>query len=382
MRALHFGAGKIGRGFIGAVLSKAGYDVCFADVDKRTVDLINARGGYDVHLMDEASYVEHVAGVSAVDSTTGECLERLAEADIVTTAVSMGVLPLIAPTIATGMELRRKCGNTNPLVVICCENGIRATSQLKKMVYAKLDGNTLEWADSHIAFADSGVDRIVPLIKCDSPLDVAVERFFEWNVDASQARGLIPGIEGMNLCDNLSAHIERKLYTVNTGHCSTAFLGNLKGYTYIGEALDDIQVHDTVVKVLEQSGAALVSKFGLDPEEQARYASTVIRRFRNPYLRDLVSRVAHDPRRKLGPTLYFSYPISMAICQGLEYDWIAHAAGAGLNVRIEGDCQCGEIREMIATMGLDNAIRKITGLKDSDAIGSISKAYRHFASEA
>ena len=40
--AIQFGAGNIGRGFIGAVLSKSGYQVVFADVNKEIVDRINA----------------------------------------------------------------------------------------------------------------------------------------------------------------------------------------------------------------------------------------------------------------------------------------------------------------------------------------------------
>lgn len=378
MDSIHFGAGKIGRGFIGAVLSKAGYKVCFADVNKGLVDLINTEGHYDVHVMDETSYVETITGVSAVDSTTPECIERFVGTDLVTTAVSMKVLPLIAPTVAEGLKRRCEAGVREPLNIICCENGIRATSQLKAFVYEHLDNAMKTWADEHIAFCDSGVDRIVPPISFEAPLDVAVEQFFEWNVDSTQVKGGLPAIEGLHLTDDLPAHIERKLFTVNTGHCSTAFLGNLKGYTYISEALADPEILGRVREVLAQSGAALISKFGFDPATHHDYSETVLRRFRNPYLKDLVSRVGHDPRRKLGPTLYFSYPISMALSQGLPYDKIALAAGAGLNVDIEGDPQCSEIRDLIASEGLEGAIVSITGQTAPEVIAAISEAYRQF----
>ena len=47
---LQFGAGNIGRGFIGAVLSEAGYHVVFADVNMEVIDRINKDGAYTVHI--------------------------------------------------------------------------------------------------------------------------------------------------------------------------------------------------------------------------------------------------------------------------------------------------------------------------------------------
>lgn len=378
MQALHFGAGKIGRGFIGAVLSKAGYKVCFADVNQDVIDLINRKGAYTVHILDTESYDETVSGVCAVNSHSDEALEKIAEADLVTTAVSMKILPLLAPVIAKGLERRRSLGNATPLNIIACENGIRASSQLKGFVYEHMSLDMRAWSDANIAFADSGVDRIVPPISFSEPLDVAVERFFEWNVDSTAVKGMLPKVDGMHLTDDLSAHIERKLFTVNTGHCSTAFLGNLKGYTYIYEALGDPQIQAVVRNVLARSGDALCAKFGMDRSEHQKYIDTVLGRFLNPHLKDLVSRVGHDPRRKLGPTLYFSYPISMALQQGLPYEDIAFAAGAGLNVDIEGDPQCAEIRELIESRGLSNAITEITGQSDQSVVKCIADAYEHF----
>jgi len=43
-QAIQFGAGNIGRGFIGALLSRSGYHVVFADVDNQMVDTINNTG--------------------------------------------------------------------------------------------------------------------------------------------------------------------------------------------------------------------------------------------------------------------------------------------------------------------------------------------------
>lgn len=70
-RAIHFGAGKIGRGFIGALLSQAGYEVCFAEADSQLVDEINRRRGYTVHVTDEICVELRISGCRPCGRTAG-----------------------------------------------------------------------------------------------------------------------------------------------------------------------------------------------------------------------------------------------------------------------------------------------------------------------
>ena len=133
-KAIQFGAGNIGRGFIGAVLEKAGYHVVFADVNEQIVDRINRDKGYTVQIMDTVCEEVRITDISAVDSRSPELAQQIAEAEIVTTAVGLTILPRIAGAIAAGIEARREQGVEQPLNVIACENGVRATSQLKAAV--------------------------------------------------------------------------------------------------------------------------------------------------------------------------------------------------------------------------------------------------------
>ena len=340
-RAIHFGAGKIGRGFIGALLSQAGYEVCFAEADPQLVDEINRRRGYTVHVTDEICAELRIAGVSAVRADSGEAVRRLVDADLVTTAVGLGVLPRVAPVIAAGLRARKAAGVAAPLNVVACENGVRATSRLKASVYEALDAPTAAWAERTVGFADCSVDRIVPPVAFPEPLDVAAEAFHEWNVERSAWVGEPPQLSGMHLTDELEAHIERKLFTLNTGHCATAYLGHLKGYVTIAEALADERI------------------FGL-----VRGA-----------VRDTVARVGHDPARKLSAPLYFSYPITLAAGYGLAVDKLALAAAAALHFDDPADGQCAEIRETIARIGLPAAVRRITGIDDDRLVAALVDAY-------
>lgn len=181
-RAIQFGAGNIGRGFIGAVLSEAGYHVVFADVNMEVIDRINKDGAYTVHIMDVESRDVRIANISGVDSGSEAVIGEIVRAEIITTAVGLRILPFIAPAIAKGIVARRAAGVGEPLNVVACENGIRATSQLKEEVYKHLSADEAAWCDAHVGFADCSVDRIVPPVRSENPIDVVVENFYEWNV--------------------------------------------------------------------------------------------------------------------------------------------------------------------------------------------------------
>ena len=51
-RAVHFGAGSIGRGFIGERLHASGYEVVFADVNEDLINMINEEQGYELQLIN------------------------------------------------------------------------------------------------------------------------------------------------------------------------------------------------------------------------------------------------------------------------------------------------------------------------------------------
>ncbi|MXG37932.1 mannitol-1-phosphate 5-dehydrogenase, partial [Escherichia coli] len=107
MNALHFGAGNIGRGFIGKLLADAGIALTFADVNQVVLDALNARHSYQVHVVGENEQVDTVSGVNAVSSIGDEVIDLIARVDLITTAVGPVVLERIAPAIAQGLAKRK-----------------------------------------------------------------------------------------------------------------------------------------------------------------------------------------------------------------------------------------------------------------------------------
>ena len=378
MKALHIGAGKIGRGFIGAELVKSNYELTFADVNTELVSALNAQKSYTLHIMERDGWREEISNIYAVEIGSEEFFERFTEADIITTAVSMTALPKLAPTIATALQRRYLNNCKSTLNIICCENGVRATSQLKSCVIQLLDTQTAQWCDEMVGFADCAVDRIVPIATFDNTLDVGVERYCEWSIDRGQIVGKQPSIACAKFTDNLEAAVERKLYTVNTAHCATAYLGAIKGYKFIHQAITDTAIRECVEQIVAESSAALCAKFGFDTTAQQHYAQSVLRRFENPLLGDTVARVARDPMRKLSPALYFAYPVTLALKYSLSTDALATAVAAAMHYRSEDDIQSQQLASIVAQRGLAKSIQMVTGIVDRAFLRCVEQKYSDF----
>lgn len=377
MKAIQFGAGNIGRGFIGAVLSQAGYRLVFADVVADLLDQINTRKQYTVHVTDTQSRDILISGISAVHSGSDEAVAEIAGADIITTAVGLRILKFVAPAIAKGLAARMAAGEEKPLNIIACENGLKATSQLRELTFALLDPEVAAWAEMHVGWPDAAVDRIVPPVRCEIPLDVAVEEYFEWDVERSAFVGAIPAIAGMTPVDNLEAYVERKLFTLNTGHATAAYIGKMKGLGTIGESIADPAVYPVVRAVMQQSGEGLVKKFGFDHAAHFAYIEKILKRFSNPYLKDDVDRVGREPLRKLAPNDRLILPMLTARGFGLPYDKILLAIGAALHFDNPADPQSVEMRAAIAAEGVAATVVKYTGLSAGDpVVAEIEAAYK------
>ena len=162
-----------------------------------------------------------------------------------------------------------------------------------------LDAAGQAYCEQYVGFPDCSVDRIVPPVKSENPIDVVVERFFEWNVERAAFNGAVPEIPGMNPADNLIAYIERKLFTLNTGHAITAYLGRMKGYMTICQSISDEQIH-AVVSRHARERAGLVARYGFDRDAHFALYRQDHRPLTNPYLcDDVIPRAGREPLRKL-----------------------------------------------------------------------------------
>ncbi|MDQ0871273.1 mannitol-1-phosphate 5-dehydrogenase [Arthrobacter sp. V1I9] len=362
MKAVHFGAGNIGRGFVGLLLHNAGYEVVFADVAEELINQLATADSYAVHEVGENPAVRTVNNFRALNSNTQEeeLIAEIATADIVTTAVGPHILKFVAPAIARGIVARGT--GLAPLQVMACENAINATDILAKEV-ASQPGATAGVLDGKAVFANTAVDRIVPNQEAGQGLDVTVETFYEWVIDRTAFAGAAPEIPGATFVDELSPYIERKLFTVNTGHASAAYFGYEAGLEKISDAMADQDVAEDVRAVLEETKQLLVAKHGFSNDEQEAYVQKILVRFSNPYLPDTVNRVGRAPLRKLSRHERFIGPAAELAERGVVPEALLGAIAGALRFTDPADAEATELAGILASSSPEEATARITGLE-------------------
>ncbi|MCL6633988.1 MAG: mannitol-1-phosphate 5-dehydrogenase [Alicyclobacillus herbarius] len=384
MKAVHFGAGNIGRGFIGQLLHQSGYDLVFADVAEGLVEEINRRGRYRVCIVGDTLQTEWVDGVRAVRLNSGECVDDVVMADIITTAVGVGNLSAVADVLAEAIRRRAAAGHVNVQNVLACENALYATQQLKEAVFAKLNDSLRQFAETYIGFANVAVDRIAPNHRPDTntePLDAYVEPFFEWDIERSALRGNLR-IQGAHLVDELGPYLERKLFLLNGAHAILAYVG----YLYGCRTIDEAAAHPAAAAVAQGAQAEVIAAMArkhaatFSANDLITYADKAFVRFRNPYLGDETVRVGRDPIRKLGPNDRLVAPLQLCQRYDLPFDHMVTGIAAGYRFDYPGDPEAEQLQKMIREQGLAATIRVVSGIEDSRVSSRIASAYEVFSS--
>lgn len=377
LKAIHFGAGNIGRGFIGEILSKNSFEICFVDINKTIIDELNNKKEYFIEIADENQETIKVENVYGINSSINSqsVIDAIAKADIITTAIGPNVLPYIAEMVAEGIKKRELDNNTTKLDIIACENMIGGSQFLYSKVLEYLDEADLEFVRSTVGFPNAAVDRIVPIQHHTDPLRVSVEPFCEWVIDASALKNKEIQLDGVEYVLDLQPYIERKLFSVNTGHATVAYLGANKGYKTISDAILDVEVLNQLKSVLNETGNLLVEKWGFDKNNHEEYIHKIITRFQNPYISDEIYRVARTPIRKLGYDERFIRPTRELKERGLSYKYLINTISKVLHYSDANDEQSIELQEMIQTRKIEDVIKDVTGLKDDSLITQIKLSY-------
>ncbi|MCL1854739.1 MAG: mannitol-1-phosphate 5-dehydrogenase [Clostridia bacterium] len=366
-KAVLMGAGQIGRGFIGQILSNAGYEIVFLDVDRRLVEAINRYGQYKVIVMgaEEQTYI--VEGIRAYTPDDPRAVDELADAELLTTAVGPDVLTRTAPLIAAGIIRRFEAGCSLPLTVIACENMEFGSFQLESSVHGLLNQKQLAYCGQYIGFPDAEVSRMVMPIEDDNPLTVKVEQYVEWVVDSSKVKSGLGQISGLKLSPKPDAYVKRKIFTL-TGHAMLGYLGYQANYTYIYQAAFDDHIFETVFGALVECGKGWCMEYGMSPEDFHQYIALMLRRFSDVRMKDPCIRVCRQPLRKLSANERFISPARAAIKHGIRPWHIVQGIQAAIAYDCPEDEQASALQEMLRKGGKALVLEKVCGLTKDDML--------------
>lgn len=363
-KAVHFGAGNIGRGFVGVILNEAGYELVFSDVAAPLIDALNTEESYTVHEVGadpKDITITNFRGINSAENPDA-LAEEIATADVVTTAVGPTVLKFVAVNIAQGLQKRAELGTPGKVAVMACENAINATDGLAEEVRKHYAA-----ADEQAIFANTAVDRIVPNQAPGQGLDVTVENYYEWAVETGPFGDDVPAINGATWVADLAPYITRKLFTVNTGHATLAYFGAQAGISKISDALANDEIRAKVEATLAETKDLIVRRFGFEPEVQQAYIEKILSRFANKDLPDTTDRVGRSPLRKISRNERFIGPAADLAELGRPTDALLATVAALLEFDVAADPEAVSLQQTLAELkagesDLDTVTAQLTGL--------------------
>ncbi|MBE7061646.1 MAG: mannitol dehydrogenase [Clostridiales bacterium] len=357
-----YGAGNIGRGFIGQLFSGAGYSVGFVDINKEVIGRLNQDKEYPVDVVSNSGMEEIIVkNAYGIDGTDIELVsEEIACADIMATAIGVNVLKFIAKPIALGLKKRFERG-AKPFNIIICENLIGADQFLKGLIKEQLP-EYADKIDSEIGFVEASIGRMVPVLpeekKQGNPLRVYVEPYNILPVDKDAFKGEIPDMEKLYPFAPFNLFIQRKLFMHNMSHATCAYLGYLRDYEYIYEAIADFDIKYVAYRALTQSALAVSKENGVEIDSLLAHAENLLYRFTNKALADTVARVGKDTKRKLSSNDRLIGAINLCDKHNLSCEYLCIGVAAGMAFDPEGDDSSKEICAFAKENGAKDTLKK------------------------
>jgi mannitol-1-phosphate 5-dehydrogenase len=358
MKAVIFGPGRIGCGFVGQLLRDSGYDVVFVGRGA-VIEHLARVGRYVVRLTDGRCTDEvQVRGVRALSTSQEDAVAaEIASADLVAVSVGPQNLTAVAPLLAAGLSRR-----TSPVNVIAFENCNDPAGCLKEAIFRIAPA----LRDAGHGFSGAIVSRIVarrigdpaasePLVFLGDPPESFI-------VHGPSLHGPLPRIAGLRAVDDYGAWLMKKLYTFSAGHAAAAYLGALKGYRYVHTAVRDPEIRKAVRAAMEEGRRGLARRYGDELAGDRRELEAILKRFENAALDDPVMRVGRDPLRKLGREDRLVGAARLAAEAGVQPRRLALVAAAAMCFGCAADSSFG-------TCGPEATLRTVSGLDPHKGLG-------------
>ena len=346
MRHLHLGLGRFHRAHQALYLQNAGVPItAFSMRSPTEAEALRANNhryevailgngsseSIEVSAIDEALFIKEseqrflqlmasaeVRHLTLTVTEKGYCCDSDGQLDTSRADLQSSVLGWLVRGIEKRQQLHRE-----PLHLLSCDNLSGNGRLLQRLCRAWGERFGHNYDEALLRFPNTMVDRIVP--SGASPLLIETEAFHQWVIEDDFLGGR-PRWEqpGLHFAAQVEPFEHLKLRLLNASHSLLAYYGQLRGHTYVHQAIVDPEIRRLVEKLyFEEVGPQLEIPSALTLEG---YGGDLLRRFDNPDLPHKLAQIAMDGSQKLPQRLLPGYDQSevlrLAVDAWFSYMWL------------------------------------------------------------
>lgn len=342
-KVLIYGAGAIGRGFLGPLLKKNNIELSFVDTNKELIDKMKAQKKYKTATIKNDKY--EILEIPVKESFLLGEEKNIEQYDIVFCCVG----PKNCYSLFNKF-IKAKA-------VISCENDFSTAVKLRELSGNK---NIYFGIPDVITSHTSSLDMIEqdPLMTTSETGILVVEK----------GNYLLPlEIEQLNKTE-MTMHWRCKFFIHNAPHATAAYLGWLKGYQYIHQAMADPDINEVVEgSIIEITEGVKIAKYATNDFAEM-YKEKELNRFRNKLLYDPIIRVAREPIRKLAKDnrIVLGLRIAQFGCKTPKYT--AMGAKAALAYNNNYDSEALSLQNFRQSIGDNEVLKKVSDIELNDPL--------------
>lgn len=371
------GAGRLGKGFLGASFIPSNYEVTFFDVNQRVIDKLN-KGYFNVDI----HYTTHTCTKTYKDYYTC-CLKEdnnavmlLSKHDIFAISIYPEDFKNLYRVLVEALSIRIKKGFKTSVLVFT--NALDYASVVEQNILLRLNSELKKEFSNYVEVKETIIIRSTfAEDNANTELQtLAVQNSFVERLNFND----ISDVSGIEETDNINILKQLKLYTLNGPHAAMAYSGYYRGYATINEAETDSFCSDIAKGVSILASQIATLKYNLPETEIAKIS---LPKTEVSPITDSISRVAFDPVRKLGRLDRLVYPALVGVQHNLDVRANAKAIALGFLYDDANDPHSKMMQDEKKKHGIEKAIIKFCGLElaESQILKLILQYYNEFKKE-
>ncbi len=369
---LIFGAGSVGRGFLGDLCTASGFLCWFVDTDANLVSQLEIARQYTLKIVCGQNSERQISPVRAIHATETEGISSIIEnAELIFTAAGGSALQHLAVPLAAGLN-KRIMANAPPVNILVCENLPHAETALRNYTQQLI---SKEYADSFSAkagFVRTVIGRMTPVASIGDhttdKLTISTEEYAVLPVDADALVAPLPRISGIQAEHNFDSIIAQKLFLHNCAHAMLAYLGSLVHIETIAEVVQISAIREIVVNAMNDVIAALAAEYELQNDKLIDYRDSLMDRFACTALGDTCKRVGRDPLRKLQANDRLVGAARLVEKHAISPEALSIGIAAALLYQEHGDEASLMLQNQIRNHGIVKVLRDVCGISQHELL--------------